>query len=413
MPSAPVQGHTTPHSMRIWMLFRDVKDVDCWLENGEKKIRPQVQNGHRINWKTQSHYLADFVRLEPATEYVLHVSTDGAEIPQTWRFRTLATETPASYSFMTGSCAMYNTGLLSLSRPGRFTKIYDEMRKVPTDFFLWTGDNVYLLLGEWKKEARMYKKYTTVRLDKRINAFLTSRPQYAILDDHDYGPDNGDATFDNKNATSTCFRDFWPNPDNDAGVLGNFSQFRHYDSHFFLLDDRYHRIKDGHEAFLGEKQLAWLKRHLKASDATFKFIAVGSQVLSEVNQHESYFYYEERQELFDFIRNERIEGVVFLTGDRHFTELLKAEREGLYPLYDFTCSPLTSIVRKKPLKADDPEHVNPLRVEGTMLCAHNFGTVTVEGPLEDRVAKLQVYDAFGKPVWEYVIRARSLRFSEP
>ena len=33
---------------------------------------------------------------------------------------------------------------------------------------------------------------------------------------------------------------------------------------------------------------------------------------------------------------------MFLSGDRHFTELLKVERPGTYPLYEFTSSPLTS-----------------------------------------------------------------------
>lgn len=51
---------------------------------------------------------------------------------------------------------------------------------------------------------------------------------------------------------------------------------------------------------------------------------------------------EELNELLTAIEREKINGVLFLSGDRHHTELTKVSRAGTYPLYDLTSSPLTS-----------------------------------------------------------------------
>lgn len=40
--------------------------------------------------------------------------------------------------------------------------------------------------------------------------------------------------------------------------------------------------------------------------------------------------------LMDFIVANKISGVVFLTGDRHFTEVIAYQPAGGYPLYDIT-----------------------------------------------------------------------------
>ena len=52
---------------------------------------------------------------------------------------------------------------------------------------------------------------------------------------------------------------------------------------------------------------------------------------------------------------EKIEGVVFLSGDRHYSELTKTEFEGLYPIYELTSSGITSFRYKASKK---PESVS-------------------------------------------------------
>ena len=116
----------------------------------------------------------------------------------------------------------------------------------------------------------------------------------------------------------------------------------------------------------------------------------------------------EQQELLDFLRTARIEGVVFLSGDRHHTELLKRQEPGLYPLYEFTSSPLTSNGRRIP-----EEENNPRRVPGTWVTAtRNFGIVEVTGPPKERVLTLRTLDGTGKELWKREIRRAELGFGE-
>jgi alkaline phosphatase D len=70
---------------------------------------------------------------------------------------------------------------------------------------------------------------------------------------------------------------------------------------------------------LGAEQLAWLKRELLASKAKVKFIASGSEWQSNGHLDSWTSFDRERQEIWDFIRDNDVAGVVFLSGDRHFT----------------------------------------------------------------------------------------------
>jgi alkaline phosphatase D len=118
-------------------------------------------------------------------------------------------------------------------------------------------------------------------------------------------------------------------------------------------------------------------------------------------------YKQEQQELLDFIKQHKIEGVVFLSGDRHHTELLKLELEGLYPLYEFTNSPLTSGFNAN-LR---DELKNPLRVEGTLVnTERNFGFAKVSGERNNRLLTFQTYSVKGELLWQYEISEKELKF---
>jgi len=56
-------------------------------------------------------------------------------------------------------------------------------------------------------------------------------------------------------------------------------------------------------------------------------------------------YLTERNELFDFIRDEKIEGVVCISGDSHMGELncIPRSQDGGYDIYDFCSSPLAPV----------------------------------------------------------------------
>ncbi|MEY3441980.1 MAG: hypothetical protein RLZZ519_261 [Bacteroidota bacterium] len=397
-------GAVTANSAKVWFMVKDVRE-------GELKVGDDVYkfstNG-RKSWSGQVPITLETNRLPAGQRVNAQLWANGKALSDPFFIQTAAETVQPSWSFMMGSCAFYGVGATRLIKPGQFTDIFDAMRDHPTDFMIWLGDNVYLLNGEWNDDSRMYEKYTKARLDPHINDFLATRPQYAMLDDHDYGPDNAEGDFENKAATMSCFKDFWPNPYFGNGSGATYTHFDYQDGSFFLLDDRWFRESDGHKQVLGAEQMGWLQEKLLASKAPFKFIALGSQVLSEANQKETWSKFPERQILFDFIKEKKITGVVFLSGDRHFTELCKLKQDGLYPLYDFTSSPLTSPLRKRVNKPKDPEFETPMRMPGTKFVAHSFGTVTISGAEGERVCELSTWDASGKLVWKYGISQTEL-----
>mgnify|MGYP006197759891 CR=1 FL=1 len=141
--------------------------------------------------------------------------------------------------------------------------------------------------------------------------------------------------------------------------------------------------------------------------APFKFVVTGGQIVNPVPEFENYSSYPvERKKFLDKLAEQKIPGVIFISGDRHSTNLQKLEREGTYPLYDFTISPLTSGAYQ-PTEREMKE--SPI-VEGTMVNQmQTFGIMEVSGKRTDRVLKINVFDKEGKKKWDYEIKAKDLR----
>jgi alkaline phosphatase D len=114
---------------------------------------------------------------------------------------------------------------------------------------------------------------------------------------------------------------------------------------------------------------------------------------------------EEQQYLLRRIREARIEGVIFLDGDRHHTGLSKMqESDRYYPLYDLTCSSLTAGANQ------NKEVLNKYKLEETLVGEHNYGILTVSGPRTERVLTIQILDKDGKGLWTKDIAAKELKY---
>ena len=181
----------------------------------------------------------------------------------------------------------------------------------------------------------------------------------------------------------------------------------------FLLDDRWYRsanklIDEPGKTMFGPQQLAWLRNALVYSRATLKLVASGSQLWNRANRFEGLNHYSHEQKaLADWLLAQRVEGVMFATGDRHFTELLRIARPGAYPLYEFTSSPLTSRPWANP---DAAERDNQDVVPGTLVGKRQFGLIRVTGPAKARRIALESYDQKGELLWRHELRAQDLRF---
>jgi alkaline phosphatase D len=155
---------------------------------------------------------------------------------------------------------------------------------------------------------------------------LTAKvPCYGVWDDHDFGPNNSDGTLPGKETSLRAFKEFWANPAyGEDGNPGCYHKFSRGDVDFFMLDVRYHRSpdkapQDETKTMLGDKQFAWLKRELKASKAKLKFVASGSVFDSKGTDDSWAIYPHARRAFLDMLKQEGGDGVILLSGDRHFT----------------------------------------------------------------------------------------------
>jgi alkaline phosphatase D len=325
-----------------------------------------------------------------------------------WQYR----KDPPNFKFALGSCNYINEP--ETDRPGRayggFNEIFKSIYDKKPDFMVWGGDNFYYREPDWNTRTGMIHRNTHSRNIPELQPLLGNTHHYAIWDDHDYGPNDSDRSFWQKDMSLDIFKLFWANPNyvfKDEACTGT---FQWGDVQFFLLDDRWFKAPNenftGNRDYYGKKQLNWLVDALVGSNATFKIIVTGGQVVNPAKVFENMSNYEaERDELLKKITDAKIKGVLFVSGDRHHTVLQKLDRAGAnYPLYDLTVSPLTS-GPAKPVKAED----NSPMVDGTLYTERNFGICEVSGPQKDRVLKISIFDSKGEQKWTREIKANELK----
>lgn len=317
-----------------------------------------------------------------------------------WKFRN----DPPAFTMALGSCTYINE--TAYDRPGRpygdGYGIFNAIADKKPDLMLWLGDNVYLREPDWGSRTGYLHRYTHTRSTPELQRLLRSTSHYATWDDHDFGPNDGNGSFVNSATAREVFDLFWPNPTNGVpGVEGVTTAFSHLDVDYFLLDNRTFRtrsdIKTVPATMLGTAQIDWLINALKYSDASFKLISVGGQVLNDGAVYENYSTYtEEYADLLHRIEVEGIKNVVFLTGDRHFTQLSTVVLKDGRKLHDLTVSPFTSGVYS-------PTESNTWMVKGTLVVEHNFGTLTFTGTKKARTMTIRIFNTQGELLWERAI----------
>jgi len=155
----------------------------------------------------------------------------------------------------------------------------------------------------------------------------------------------------------------------------------------------------------GAEQMEWLKQSLLSSRATFKIIVNGNQVLNQVSPYDKLLDFPaEYQELMDFLLQQKIKGVLFMSGDRHHSEIIRIERPGTYPLYDLTISPLTSGTHV----FGGPEKNNPSRVLGIDQ-KQNYGRITVGGMRGKRKLQVTFLGVKGENLGEWSVEEEALK----
>lgn len=338
--------------------------------------------------------------LRPNTEYwyrLRFADTEDRFQPLPHRVRT-APAARADFRVAFGSCCRIQAD------PEQ--RIWNVARALEPHMFIWLGDNIYADSDDPNAIADLYGRGRVV---DRLEPFLRSTPQLATWDDHDFGYNDSDGRSPYKQHALHLFKSFWANPSyGDGGDPGVYCKQSYGGVDFFILDGRYHRAPtrqadNAAKSMLGAAQKAWLKRELKASRAPFKVLAIGggwSCAENEIGGDSWAVYLTERNEIFDFIRDENIGGVVCISGDSHMGELncIPWSERGGYDFYDFCSSPLAQTPAVRNLR-QMPE----VRVRDVWTRSVNMGLMHFNMTGPSPTLTYTLHDDLGEPIWDPLV----------
>ena len=300
---------------------------------------------------------------------------------QVGRFRTAPADRRSLSFVWSGDCAGQGWGI-DESRGGMRT--FATMLRNKPDFFIHCGDSIYaddsmrpeqtLPDGSiWRNivtEEKSHSAHTLADfrgchkynlLDANVRAFYANVPLFAMWDDHEVTNDwipadplaTGKAEIRmlqlaaNGRRAFNEYKPLRPKPLDKARIYRKVAYGPMLD--MFLLDMRSYR--NATDIILGAEQVAWLKRELENSTATWKVIAA-DMPLGVINTDGPAFgdgapqgRESEIADLLSFIKHAGVRNAVWITADQHYTaahyyDPNKAVFQDFEPFWEFMSGPI-------------------------------------------------------------------------
>lgn len=340
----PMLGDLTATGAKIWARTDRVAGVTITVSENDQ----EWSSAFNKTTSEQNEYTAtvQVQGLKPSTNYTYTVSVDGSQLFEHGTFTSPENKgEKGKLKIGFGGGAGYTPW---------FERMWDTLAVQSFDAFLLLGDNVYVDFPE-VREAQEYCYYRR-QSRPEFRRFTPNVPIYAIWDDHDFTVNDGEGGPEIespswKRPVWNTFKNQWANPYYGGGKEnpGCWFDFSQGDVDFIMLDCRYYRenpkeVDD--PSMLGEYQKAWLLEKLKSSTATFKIIAssVPWAKGTKPGSDDTWDGFpNEREEIFTFIEENKIDGVVLISADRHRSDAWKMQRPNGYVLYDFMSSRLSNV----------------------------------------------------------------------
>jgi alkaline phosphatase D len=358
-----LSGDPTPDGATLWTRLSDVEgsgtvELEVARDRG---FRDVVANGLLRTGPNQAYSVKTrVVNLSPHREYWYRFVTRGSE-SQVGRFRTALppdSREPVRFAFF--SCQDYTFGHFNAQA---------LLATEDVDFVVNLGDYIYAEtyysandgLGGvrtdpigFSETLEQYRaKYTLYRTDPALRRMHSLFPMVSIWDDHEVQnnyvgvpPDGGlppelEYTRARRDAAYRAFFESMPT----YGAKGPGSNRIYRGMRFgrtvdlVMLDQRQYRDDQPCDdlqlgpacddlnqprAFLGRRQMGFVKKRLSKSPAAWKVIANQVMVMPTIYPGGDYIGFDswqgypgERRELLQHIRRRKIDDVVFVTGDIH------------------------------------------------------------------------------------------------
>jgi len=416
----PLVGAVRPRSAVVWVRTLDAAPVRVWVAADPQQLTDEAiaaggneaaagaagAAGAAIGSESMATGPAgDYTAaiqvngLQPDTKYYYRVMVGGKlrGDPNAQHFRTFPeTGDTARFHIAFGGGAGYV--------PAN-ERIWNTIRRFEPRALLLLGDNVY----SDDPQSPEIQRYSYYRRQSRPEwrRLVSQTPVFSIWDDHDFS--NNDSWGgsqpdypDWKRRVWEVFQENWANPAYGMGAEnpGCFYRFSIGDVELFMLDCRYYRnsprLPEAQRSMLGAAQKRWLKKHLQKSKATFKILvsSVPWDFRTKGDSSDTWNGYRpERQEIFKWLAEHEIEGVVLMSADRHRSDAWRIDSpaglpKGLYDLYEFNSSRLTN----QHVHAEMPAAVFSYNDK------QSFGIVTFDTTCPDPTVRYEVVNIDGETV---------------
>lgn len=312
----------------------------------------------------------------------------------------------------------------SCIRESQPVPIWKKVNAERPDIFIFLGDNIY---ADTDRKEVFRGKYSLQRKNIELSEFRKRTNVFAVWDDHDFGINDGGREFSGKEIAKEAFLDFFSEP--------KFSERRkrtgNYDSsiietkegkiQIILLDTRYFRsplerkwkyfpwIKryisnsDPDATILGKEQWNWLEGQLRRK-ADVRLLISSIQVIADEHPFEKWMNFPgESEKLFVLLKSLNINGLIVLSGDRHFAEISRRNLKSGYPLFEITSSSLNQNYHRKTIDE------NRFRI-GSPFEKPNYGKLVIKWSGKETILEASIHDMEGKTRIEQMISLKDLQF---
>ena len=356
--AGPIVGAVSDHEAKVWFRSSAATSsaLSYWPEQHPDRVR--TLTGPQLDATTDFIGVVRVPELDPGARYGYSLSLAGADAAHPsseaqHRFTTLpAAGIPARVRIAVGA-----------DIAGRYNQpIFEQIAESQPDVLLLIGDQVYADESDASIEgyAERYRFSWNIR---QLRALLSSVPSAMMWDDHEIVDNYFTGKTPRYQPARTAYELYVhghnPDPLRRAALYYTFEAAQ---VGFFVLDVRSDRsaqsLADGPgKTMLGAQQKADLLTWLSCSRARIKVIVspVIFSTWTATGLDSWAGYRHERDEILDFIAANRIDDVLLITGDQHWSAIfLTTHRD--YRFYEFLPTPLSKDHGTAPLE-ETPEIV--------------------------------------------------------
>ncbi len=367
------------------IINRDVPGMSgeaCFKISENENFKSSIKTPLRKATEENDYNIKEYVKgLKSGTHYYYRVIINGKKQENICRFKTAYAKDElkdVAFTVMSGQ-----------GYPGRDSdkghNAYLSMEKIGLDFITLTGDTVYYdnygsnlsglpyltvngeIIDTTKKANR--KKLKAISWSK-LNAqhwhamyalpiqkkFFSNHTGYWEVDDHDYKTNDCGGYFE---PGAKLYRQQNPVPNDKLYRTIRWGKM----VQLWFLEGREYRYKPRKKdnekkkaIYLGEEQLNWVKKSMKASDSVFKIIVSPTPVIGasegrpKGDNISSPPFLDERKNLLDFIKV-NVTNFYVVCGDRHWKYVSKSKE---YGFYEFCSGALSDKHSRRGSKDKDP-----------------------------------------------------------